>query len=245
MEISQFTIRIMVLFLPGIISYLVIHSFTVTKETKALHFIIYAFVLGFLSYFSWALLLQIISLIPSTQVDTDVRFLEALRDPDKQIDFFEIFWVSVISLLNGLLISFIVNQKYVHRLAQTLHITKKFPELDVWDYVFNSSDETAWVTIRDVKNNLAYEGWVETFSDTVKDNELFVRDVVIFRNSTGERLYETPGLYISRNRDEMTIEFPALEFTDLLQRRERNQVTGDTGNGHDQRGQNNKGRQKS
>lgn len=96
-------------------------------------------------------------------------------------------------------------------MALRTKLTKKFAEVDVWDYIFNSeNEEMKWVIVRDVKNNLMYQGWVEAFSDTVKENELFMRDVVVYKNSTAEEYYSMPGLYISRNRDEITVEFPSL-----------------------------------
>ena len=45
-----------------------------------------------------------------------------------------------------------------------------------------------------------------------KDNELFLRDVAVLNNEDGRELYQVPGLYISRNPEEITIEFPGLNF---------------------------------
>lgn len=142
MEISQFTIRIMVLFLPGIISCLVVASLTVWKEIKTFHFVVFAFVLGFFSYFTYALLLKLINLAPWITTNAHVRFLPALLNAENNIEFTEILWVSLVSVIDGLLLSFVINKKYFHRIAQKLNITNKFPELDVWDYLFNSSDNT-------------------------------------------------------------------------------------------------------
>ena len=224
MEISEFTIRVILLFLPGIISFLIIEKLTVMKERGPFYFVIYTFILGFFSYFTFAIVLWLINTLPSVSRDTSVKFLKALLNSKEEIEITEVVWVSVLSIMNGFILSFIINRKYFHRLAQKMNITSKFGELDVWAYIFNSPDDTEWVTVRDIKNNLVYEGWVEAFSDSVKENELFIRDVIVFRNSTGERLYEIPGLYICRNRDEVTIEFNALEFTDSINRHEDNVI---------------------
>lgn len=112
-------------------------------------------------------------------------------------------------------------------------ITRKFSDidtLDVWEYLWNSSDNTQGVTVRDIKYDLAYEGWVEVFSDTFIENELFIRDVIVFNNTTGEKLYEVPGLYIARNQDEITIEFTGIEFTDLIKRSSSKINKGDSEN---------------
>ena len=87
----------------------------------------------------------------------------------------------------------------------------------VWEFLFNS-DLPEWVTVRDLKNDLAYEGWVHAFSDTCEPNELFLRDVKVIRNSTGDELYSIGGLYLSRERAELTIELPAIELTGYAKR---------------------------
>jgi len=215
MEISEFTIRLILLFLPGIISFLVIEKLTVMKERGPFYFVMYTFILGFFSYFMFVFILWLVNLLPRVSIDTDVKFLKALLNTEENIDVNEILWISILSLVNGFILSFIINKKYFHRLAQKFKITNKFADLDVWSYVLNSPDDTQWVTVRDIKNDLVYEGWVEAFSDTVKENELFIRDVIVSNNTTGKELYKVPGLYFSRNPQEVTIEFRKLGFTDV------------------------------
>lgn len=214
MQISELTLRLLLLFLPGMITVLMIEYLTVYKERKPFYFFIYSFILGFLAYYTFFAGLKVGKLIFFSNSNVDVRFLSALFDKSASIDYREILWVSLASIFNGFFISFVVNRKYFHRFSQKLGITKKFAEIDVWDYLFNSDDdEMKWITVRDIKNDLVFEGWVEAFSDTVKESELFLRDVIIYRNSTAEELYSVPGLYLSRNRDEMTIEFKALQYS--------------------------------
>lgn len=94
----------------------------------------------------------------------------------------------------------------------------KVCESDVWNSIFNSNDETLkWANIIDSKLNLKYEGWVYKFSDTYKENELFLKDVIVY-NEDGEELKRLPGLYITRKSDDITIEFFAIEPTSLIER---------------------------
>jgi hypothetical protein len=46
-----------------------------------------------------------------------------------------------------------------------------------------------WVVIRDIQNDLMYQGWVESFSDGLDNNEILLRDVKVFRNSDQDFLY--------------------------------------------------------
>ena len=61
--------------------------------------------------------------------------------------------------------------------------------------------------MRDIKYNLAYQGRIQGFSGTFNENELFLRDVLVLQNDTGENLYEVDALYLSRDPKDLTIEF--------------------------------------
>jgi len=215
MEISELTLRLLLLFLPGIIITLILERLTVSDEKRHFYFILSSFLYGIFSYAFYALLLIIFDCLPRIEINTNVIFLDALIDEEIKINFGEILKVSIISVVLGFFIATLINQKYLHRFSQFIGISKKFAEIDVWGYLLNSKDdELRWVRVRDTEHNLCFEGWIEAFSDTHKNNELFLRDVIVFKNDTGDKLYNVPGLYISRNPDNLTVEFYALQ-TDL------------------------------
>jgi hypothetical protein len=80
-----------------------------------------------------------------------------------------------------------------HYLAARARVSKKFGDLDVWGFVFNSN-ATEWVVVRDIKYDLMYQGWVHAFSDTADDNELLLRR---HRTETRPQLsYTIEALYL-------------------------------------------------
>lgn len=210
MGITEFTLRIFLLFLPGVVTKLVIQKLTYFEKRDIFYFVIYSFVLGFFLYFISGGILYTINWVGQSKIQ--MNFLQALTDTQYKISMKEVTIVSFLAIPFGMLLSCVANKKYLHRLAQAIGVTKQFGEPDVWSYILNSESPTEWVIVRDIQNNLAYYGWVTAFSDIVKDSELFIRDVIVVNNTTGERLYTTPALYIARNRDNITIEFPGLEY---------------------------------
>ena len=99
-----------------------------------------------------------------------------------------------------------VNTHKLHfRLFQKLKITKKFGEQDVWGFLMNSPS-TEWITVRDTENNIMYDGWVKAFSDNSKEAELLLESVSVYKNDTGEHLYDVDAQYLSLNRDKISIE---------------------------------------
>jgi len=213
MEISELTIRILLLFFPGIICTLLVDSLTIHRERNSSIFFINSFVFGLSCYLLYYAGKNALHLIPfvSKFVDTRVIFLEALTKSDVDIDYLEIIKVTIgVSIVFSLFISWILNEKIFHRRAQKLGVTKKFGEIGVWEYAFGQPS-LGWIWVRDIKNDLVYQGWLQAFSDNVDENELLLTDVTVFRNSTGDELYKVRGLYLSRERNEITIEFPQSE----------------------------------
>jgi hypothetical protein len=51
--------------------------------------------------------------------------------------------------------------------------------------------------------------WVEAFSDSSEKKEIFLRDVMVYGESSGNKLYEVPGLYL--NISDATVEFIGLK----------------------------------
>jgi len=215
MELTEFTLRIILLFLPGIISFIIIDNLTIHKEIKVHQILIHSLLLGFLSYSFYYLTLQIINVCIA--VDFGFAFSEILLNKDAKLDFAELAVVTGISVLVGFLFSFLINYKVLYRIAHSLKISRKFGDSDVWSYIMNSK-ASEWIIIRDNQLDLMYEGWIQAFSEGSEKDELFLRDVKVFVNSSGDELYEIPGLYLPRKRENLAIEFPLFEFSKFKER---------------------------
>ncbi|PIP42240.1 hypothetical protein COX18_00990 [Candidatus Desantisbacteria bacterium CG23_combo_of_CG06-09_8_20_14_all_40_23] len=213
MDITEFTIRLLLLFFPGIICSYIVDTFTMHKQREPFFFLIQSFVLGLSSYFLFWIVLFIGNKLGLWNSISEVVFLRALINANIPISYSEIAWVCFVSIILGLIITVIETYKIHFRLIQTLKISNKFGELDVWGYSFNAPN-MEWVTIRDTEKNLVYDGWVQTFSDDSKNAELLLRDVSVYSNSEGTFLYQVGAMYISRNRDDITIEFRTIPITE-------------------------------
>lgn len=76
------------------------------------------------------------------------------------------------------------------------------------------------MTVRDHSNDLILDGWVQAFSDDSKDAEILLRDVSVYKNSTGERLYQVGAMYVSRNRQDISIECRTIPVDDVVKWKE-------------------------
>ena len=217
MQFSEFTFKIVLLFLPGIIAFTIIDKLTAHKEIKLHRMLLNSLMLGCVCYFAYYLMLIIIEKIPWFSFDLECLFVKTLTDNSVQLDIKEIVITTVLSVPIGFIFSGLINYKVLYRVAHRVKASKKFGDVDVWSYIMNS-EVPEWVIIRDIKNDLMYEGWIQVFSDNTEKDELFLRDVKVYKNSTAEELYETPGLYLPRERECLTVEFPSLEFSEYKER---------------------------
>ena len=210
--ITEFSMRILLLFLPGVICSYLVDSLTSHPPREAVFFIIRAFVFGFASYFLYWAFLHLgrsagLSILPD-----HVSFLQALEKSSSQIDFHEIFFVCFFSLILAVLMTLESTYKLTPKFFGKLGITNNTGELDVWGYALNSP-QVKWVTVRLPSEDLVYDGWIEAFSDDGKDAELLLRDVSVYRNSTGELLYQVGALYLAPDRRAISLEFRSVAAT--------------------------------
>ncbi|MBD3377871.1 hypothetical protein GF406_22770 [candidate division KSB1 bacterium] len=212
MAITELTLRLLLLFCPGIITKLLLEKLTEGSDKRHFYFILYSFLFGLFAYALYAMISWLINSLPFWQINSHLTFLDSLLKPNSTINFNEIIWVSILAIINGYILSFIKNKKFLHKIAQSLGVTEKFAEVDVWSYILNSeNDAKQWIRVRDHEKNLCYEGWIEAFSETFKENELFIRDVKVYLNNTGAHLYNVSGMYVTRPNDDITLEFYALD----------------------------------
>lgn len=156
-----------------------------------------------------------------------IHFLEDIFSKNTSFDYNEIFIVSIIAIIAVVLYSYFVNNKVLYNLNKYINkqewiatnlptflkiykfvaVTRKFDRIDVWSEIFDTPDSNYhWVLVTDLETKQKFEGWVNKFSDNAKDNELFLRDVIVY-DLKDKELYRTPALYIARKSDNITIEF--------------------------------------
>lgn len=209
MDMSVFTFKLLLLFFPGLISAFLIDQLTVHRPREKFFFLIQSFVLGLSSYFLYWIILKVISKWVDS-IDTSMISLRTLTNSNITFSFSEIIYVTICSIIIALTITVLAKYKVINRIARKCQLTNKFGELDVWGYFMNIK-EIEWATVRDHPNDLIFDGWIQAFSDDSKHAEVLLRDVSVYKNSTGEKLYQVGSIYLSRNRQDISIECRTIE----------------------------------
>ena len=218
MEFSELTIRLLLLFFPGIVCAFLVDTLTVHRPREPFFFILRAFLFGLGSYFAYWGCLKLFSLACGRPT-AGVIFLHALTQKDAHISFREIVYATALAVILASVLTACSKFKLLHNTARRLKLTNKFGELDVWGFFFNAR-EIEWVTVRDHKNDLIYEGFVNAFSDDSRHAEVMLQHVSVYKNSTGEALYHVGAVYLSMKRDDICIEVRNLPIDERVQRKE-------------------------
>lgn len=221
-EFSELTIRLLLLFFPGIIVTLITNKLTEKDEDSSMKFFIRSFVYGLISYFTLYMIVGIInsffiilkSIICNCNTDTyqiKLYFLECLINGNKNISYIEIIVASIVSIFISLAVSYIANKNLLYKFANKLGISKKFGELDVWAHIFNGMEKDTWVIIRDYDLGFMYVGWANAFSSNHKESELLLKDVTVYNNDTAKEIYKTDAMYIPNLNGNIKIELKKVD----------------------------------
>lgn len=213
MQLTDFTLHLIVLFLPGLIATYLVEELTIHKPRTSLIIALECFAFGMGSYFTYYLLLYLFGLCCFCHAceSPKVIFFDALQDANVKVSFAEVIRVCFVGILVGLSVTGMIEHKLLSKMAHKLRLTKKFAEFDVWGYAFNAPNTAMdFITVRDIRNNLVFDGWVNAFSDDSLNSELLIRDVAVYYDPPEGGLifqYQVGAIYLARKREDITIEF--------------------------------------
>jgi len=206
MNLSSFLIRVILLVIPGIIGNLLYRN--LRGKTKRSDWEGYLEILefSFLSYGIYGLAVYVLSKLHSTE--DPLAAFRAFTNENAAIDKpvgRAIFFASLISVPVAFAASYVDEYKLIHKFAKLIKVGESFGDEDVWNY-FHRSPDVTWVYVRDLKSDVYYYGWIQAWSEPFKERELLLREVEVYKRSTAELLYKTDIVYLSRKRDDLTMD---------------------------------------
>lgn len=199
MEITEFTFRIILAGIPGIITYFLLSKLIGKVGKNSIEVVLLIFLFSILSYAIYDFL------SPSKDI------IDKLFNETNNVKYNDILWTSLIAGIISFLLSYSYRYNVLNWIGQKIKATKKYGDEDVWHYFHNAPDRQkndGWIYIRDHKLNLLYYGYISVWSESEKNRELIITDVSVYDNLSGDFLYNANHLYISRNIDDITIEVP-------------------------------------
>jgi hypothetical protein len=212
LDISGLAVRIIFLLLPGAIAsslYWKLKGRATRKDWEDLLEVVIFSICSYLVYAICTYILGCFNFLWSRlglQARTFTQF-RPFFDEQAPLDLAEIFYVSLLSIPLAVLACYAYEYKWLNVLGQTIGATTRFGNEDIWNLFQQNADlKGKWATVRDHKLNLYYYCWIQAFSDSGKERELFLREVHVYDESAARLLHKTQLMYLSRNSDDLTIE---------------------------------------
>ena len=204
MKIDLLILQLAIIFLPGIIWASLDAGYAAKIKPSEGQFLLRTFLFGITTYAFEFLVFTAIRRPFHMAELTDASSHEVVgRDV-----MLEVLCALPIASLLAIAWLYAARYKILPNFLQFIRATKKYGDEDVWDYIFNSTDEEVeYVHVRDFEQRCVYAGWVNTFSETDRVRELVLLKVIVY-DFESQELYRTPRLYLARPPDAIHIEFP-------------------------------------
>lgn len=207
---NLFILQLVILFVPGIIWERIDAQYGRNRATSQWDIIRRTFVFGLAAYVITYFGFWLASIVCQ---GVSFKFFE-ISDTTPFLDrtaVWQIFITSAVALVGSIVWLYATNRKSLTRFLQWIGATKRYGDEDVWDFTFNSRQaEVEFVNVRDFDKEITYTGWVELFSESEKQRELLLRDVIVY-DWSGNEIFKMARVYLARKSDNIDIEFPHRE----------------------------------
>jgi len=214
LKVASLTIKILILFIPGAIAAIIVDKVTVHEKWSSFEFSIHSLILGFISYATHQLFwyaVAVITYVLNLKFDLKIlNFWKCLFDENIKVSFSEIFITFGFSIIVGLIVSALIQHKFLTKLANAINISTKYGDENLYSYLLNSPN-VCWVCIRDKDGGFTYQGKIDFFSEKDSLREVTLRDVKVFTYDNSELCYDVPYMYFSFSKDSLKLEIPILE----------------------------------
>jgi hypothetical protein len=210
MDISELTIKLIFVLIPGALASLIFEKLTIHKPWNSFKFVSHSILFGVLAYLFTGLFIRFWNYL----FDGNWNALDIMKNiASKEIPFVEIGNASVTGIILGLISSAIDHYKVINRIAIWLKISNKYGDINLYSHFLNSPN-IGPVYFRDLKSNLTYHGLVELFSENEEIREILLRNVRVYYNEGKAdeimELYQLNAVYLSRSKDDVLIEIPKI-----------------------------------
>ena len=201
MEISALTLKLILLLTPGALAAIIHKRLTIQhKKQSDFMFVIMAIMNGIFAY----LILQILSIV---KVFTHNIFnccnkkeyyaIDTFKNisTNNAIPYSDIILASIISVLLGILITKLENDKTLFIIARKLKVSNKYGDENLYSHYLNSP-KVGWVYVRDIGNSITYFGFIHSFSENNKFKEIVLEEVTVYNYPNSEKLYDVESIYL-------------------------------------------------
>jgi len=202
MDVSEFTLKLILLLIPGGVASIIFEKLTIHKSWEPFKFVTYSIMFGGFTYFLAGLTIdKWLNFHYLNNFWTDLQ--------SKSINYNFILEAVCVAIIIGLVSAGLDNYKIINKLGKRLRLTTKYGDENLYSYFLNAKNITE-VYVRDLERNITFHGLIDSFSETDEIKEIVLRDVKVYDYTTSAWCYNLDKVYISKPKDNLVIEIPFL-----------------------------------
>ncbi len=209
MELSSFTLKLIILLVPGALGAIILERLTIhKKEWSSFKFIVNSVLIGLFAYALDEMVVRLVNLYPDFYLN-HVSIFEGLANAqDNAIPWGEVLIASFTGVIIGFVFTRADRKKWLNKFARRWGFSDKYGDENLFSYYL--SEQSEYVYVRCSRQGFTYKGLIHTFAETDEMKELFMKDVVVYDYASSEKLYEVAEIYLSLLKDDLVIELPKL-----------------------------------
>lgn len=210
--LSVFTVKLIVLLLPGVIAALIVETLTIHKTISQFRFLVFSIVLGSTCYFCLSIFGGIWNFIAIYFGWSPITFSiqDSFLTESKPLSILEILLAIFVSIPLSLLVSLFISKRWFNRIGHAIGVTKKYGGDSVYYYAMEQ-EQVVWARARLFDQDIWYEGLIDSFSEDEDNKEIYLKSVVVYRISDSEKLYELESVYLSLSKNGVILEIPPVQ----------------------------------
>lgn len=206
---NQLVVTLIVILMPGIIATVISDKITIHSKWTSFKFSLYALVLGVFSYIVLQFIYYGIDVFSAEKIAglhwSHLQIWKAFYGENPAVPAAEVAFAMLLSFPVAFIASYSINHKIFNKIAQALRVSAKYGDENLYSYYLNAK-EIDWLYVRDIENNLTYQGRIVMYSETETMQELVLSEVTVFRYEDSEELYSVPTIYITKEIGRFIIE---------------------------------------
>lgn len=209
---NQLAIAVAIIMFPGIVAAVICDKIIVHQPRwDHFKFGLYSFVLGVSCYLFLQGLVYSFDLIFTKYFSLNkllwshLKVWSIISNGSPNIKALEVFQATMLAMPVAYFASLIVNYKIFNKVSQRLRISNKYGDENLFSYFLNAN-EVNWIYIRDIENDLTYQGRVISFSENDNIQEIVLSNVTVYSYQNSEEYYSVPSLYLCKKMGTFVIE---------------------------------------
>lgn len=207
MDFTGFTVKIALLFLPGIFGALLYERLTIHKPWTQFRFFLYILLISVSSYAILSFVYELINALKCNNY-LKLHFWDEISQNSNSTHLGEVTLAVIVSILLSVALTYSHTHGLIYKFFQSINVTKKYGTASLYLRILQL-DDVDWIYLRAKTDSLTFLGQVAKYSEDEQNRELVLYNVTVYSYPESVELYKIAKIYLCYPiQAELQIEIP-------------------------------------